>query len=148
MKSKRKAPEQEAAFVMEAGDRFHCILASDGVRYDVDDDAETILTFFVIRRSTGLYDIVNVNKTFKGRKCVSRTAQDKKRIDAGRIDAEVADIERVFAKGIEDKTGYRITWHRLDLSGIFKHSAQVAAISAWGRVGVRLAADIPPIGLN
>jgi hypothetical protein len=148
MKASKRADESGAAFVMEAGDRFHCILVSDGVRYQVDDDAETILTFFVIRRRTGLYDIVNVNKTFKGKKCVSRTVQAKERIDAGRIDAEAADIERAFAKGIEDKTGYRITWHRLDLSGVLRHSDQVAAIKAWGRVGVRLAADIPPIGLN
>jgi hypothetical protein len=125
-----------AAFLMSADDRFHLIIVSDGVRYEADDDAETVITFFVIRRADGAFDVVNVNKTFRGKQCVSRTVQGKKGIPTDRIDDEVADIEKVFARGIEDATGYRMKWNRLDLSEIKGVQAQAAAIAAWGRLGV------------
>ncbi len=138
----------EAAFTLEDGDRFRCIIVSDGIRFEQDPDAETIITFFVIRRATGLHDICHISKTFKAEACVSRTIQRKAGIAAGRIDKEVKAISEVFAKGIEDATGYRIRWNALDLSDVQDTQGQVRRIQAWGRVGVRVAAEIPDIGLN
>ena len=135
MSAKTPAPA-EAAFVLEAGDRFHIILVSDGVHFEVDPAAETVITFFVIRRASGAFEIVNITKTFSGGKCVSRNIQIKAGILAGRIDREVTNISAVFAAGIEKTTGYRIRWHRLDLSAISDHSAQITAIAGWGRVDV------------
>jgi len=42
-----------------------------------------------------------------------------------------------FALWIEKATGYKLRWHELDLSGIAGMDEQVAAIAAWGRVGVK-----------
>ena len=141
MKAERKASEEEAAFVMEAGDRFHRIIASDGVRYDSDPDAETVLAFFVIRRASGIFDIVNVNKTFKGNGCVSRTVQTKAGIPAERIADETDGVRIGFALGIEKATGIKLKWHELDLSGVIDMDQQVARIKAWGRVKAWTAAD-------
>jgi hypothetical protein len=135
--SPRRRARQEPAFILEDGDLFYCILVSEGVRYESDPDAETVLTFFVVRRTNGTHDIVNVSKTFKGEACVSRTVQKKQGIPAGRIEDEVEAIERTFSKGIEDATGYRIRWYRLDLAQTKDRATQVAAIAHWGRVGVK-----------
>lgn len=141
MKRKRKPNEESAAFVMEADDRFHRIIASDGVRYDSDPDAETVLAFFVIRRASGIFDIVNVNKTFKGNGCVSRTVQTKAGIPAERIADEMDGVRIGFALGIEKATGYKLRWHELDLSDVEGHADQVARIKAWGRIKAWTAAD-------
>ena len=39
-------------------------------------------------------------------------------------------------------------WNRLNLSDVWRRRDQVKRIHDWGYVGVRVAADIPPIGLN
>ena len=77
MKRKLGPNEEDAAFVMEADDRFYRIIVSDGVRYESEPGAETVLAFFVIRRGSGLFDIANVNRTFSRGKPVSRTVQAK-----------------------------------------------------------------------
>ncbi len=138
----------EAAFTLGDGDSFRCIIFSDGVRFEQNPDAETVITFFVIRRATGLHDICHISKTFKAEACVSRTIQRKTGIAAGRIDKEVADIRAFFGRAIQDATGYAITWNTLDLSDVRRRRDQVRRIQAWGRVGVRVAAEIPDIGMN
>ena len=130
MKAKRKADEGGAAFVMDAGDRFHRIIVSDGVRYEVDGDAETVVTFFVIRRASGTFDIVNVNKIFQGKECVSRTVQAKNGVPAGRIAEEIDRVRIGFALGIEKATGHKLRWHELDLSKVEGRDAQATAIAA------------------
>jgi hypothetical protein len=141
MKRRGRRPEEEAAFVMEASDRFHRIIVSDGVRYEKDQDAETVITFFLIRRASGGFDVVNVNKTFKGKRCVSRTVQGKKGVPASRIADEIDAVRIGFALGIEKATGYKLKWHELDLSDVQDQAEQVARIRAWGRVGVRMEAN-------
>ena len=131
-----KPDPEEAAFVMKTGDLFHQIFVSDGVKFEVAPSFETVITFFVIRRAAGTFEVVNITKTFNGDKCVSRNVQIKAGIPAKRIDREVADVSAVFAAGIEKATGYRIQWQRLDLSAISDYAAQITAIAAWGRVGV------------
>jgi hypothetical protein len=126
---------------MEAGDRFHGIIASDGVRYESDPDAETVLTFFVIRRCSGLFDVCNVNRTFSKGKPVSRTVQLKAGIPIGRIADEIDGVRIGFALGIEKATGIKLKWHELDLSGVIDMNQQVARIKAWGRVNAWTAAD-------
>ena len=132
---------REAAFVMGDGDRFHRIVVSDGVRYEVDAGAETVLTFFVIRRASGLFDIVNINKTFRGKECLSRTVQGKRGIPAGRIANEIDAVRIGFALGIEKATGYKLKWHELDLSEVDDQAEQAARIKEWGRVNAWTAAD-------
>src|ERR1035437_1092030 len=141
MKRKRIPNEEVAAFVMEAYDRFHRIIASDGVRYDSDPDAETVLAFFVIRRASGLFDVCNVNRTFSKGKPVSRTVQAKNGIPAGRIADEMDGVRIGFALGVEKATGYKLRWHELDLSDVEGHAEQVAQIKAWGRIKAWTAAD-------
>ena len=141
MRPKRKPPEEEAAFVMQAGDRFHRIVVSDGVRYEVDDNAETVITFFVIRRASGLFEICNVNRTFHKGKTVSRTVQAKTGIPADRIADEIDRFRIGFALGIEKATGLKLKWNELDLSEVEDHAEQVARIKAWGRVNAWTVAD-------
>lgn len=138
----RKTTEKHAAFVMEAGDRFHRIIVSEGVRYEADSDTETVITFFVIRRDTGLFDICNVNRTFVKGKPVSRTVQTKEGIPPDWIAAEIDNVRIGFALGIEKATGYKIKWHDLDLSDVCEVREQVALIKEWGRVGAWTEADL------
>ncbi len=129
------------AFVMEENDRFHAIIVTSGVRYASAPDAETVLTFFVIRRESGSYDIVNVMKTFKSGECVSRNVQTKAGISQERINGEVAAVTLVFGQAIEQHAGVKLDWHRLDLGNVESTAEQVRQIKAWGRVGVSMAAQ-------
>ena len=126
----------EPAFTMEADDRFHSILVSDGVRYETAPDTETVLTFFVIRRANGLYEIVNVMKTFRGSKCTLRNVQTKADIPVHAIAREVAMVVSTFGDAIREKTGYQMRWHRLDLMNVESREEQVRLVKEWGRVGV------------
>lgn len=54
--------QPKPAFTLESDDRFHAIVASNPVKYEQEPDAETILTFFAVRRATGLIDFYNVMK--------------------------------------------------------------------------------------
>lgn len=146
---KKTDPQEEAAFSLQENDRFHCILCSLPVRFDDKAKAEVILTFFVIRRASGRHTICNVNRTYDSKgACVTRAVQTKDGIPASRIDQEVTAIREAFSKGIEAGSGRKMEWDTLDLSTVASMKEQVARIHAWGRVGVRVAGDIPPIGLN
>ena len=129
--------DPDPAFVMESDDRFHSILVSDGVRYETDPDHETILTFFVIRRANGLFEIVNVMKTFKGSKCTLRNVQTKADIPAHAIAMEVAMVVSTFGDSIREETGFQMRWHRLDLMNVESMQEQVRLVKDWGRVGVK-----------
>lgn len=122
---------------MEANDRFHSILVSDGVRYETAPDHKTVLTFFSIRRANGLYEIVNVMKTFKGSKCTLRNVQTKADIPAHAIAMEVAMVVSEFGDSIREETGFQMRWHRLDLMNVESMQEQVRLIKDWNRVGVR-----------
>lgn len=135
MKTNRK-PEQEPAFTMESDDRFYAIIASSPVKYDVEPDAETILTFFIVRRASGLIDIFNVMKTFKDKNCVSRNVQSKLDIPESRIDAELEAIKTHFTEGIKEATNFTIKWNELDLSSVSSRDEQVRKIQQWNRINV------------
>jgi hypothetical protein len=138
MNPMRRPDPSEAAFTMGDGDRFHGILCSHPVCFDDEAKAQIILTFFVIRRAGGTYTICNVNRTYDSKgECVTRSAQGKDGIPAARIDQEVREIREKFAKGVEAGSGRKLEWDWLDLSGITGTHEQVAAIAAWGRVGVK-----------
>jgi hypothetical protein len=123
-------------FVLNDGDSFFQIIASETIPYAVSPECESIITFFVVARADQTFEIIQIMKTFKGTECISRVVQKKPGISAARINKEIADIEGIFSKAIEAATGYKIKWQRLDLSGIEGRHDQVAAIAAWGRVGV------------
>ena len=133
----RHPQDSDSAFVMEFDDRFHSILVSDGVKYETAPDHETVLTFFTIRRPNGLFDIVNVMKTFKADKCTLRNVQTKADIPAHAIAREVAMVVGTFGNSIKEMTGYQIRWHRLDLMNVESMQEQVRLIKEWGRVGVK-----------
>lgn len=133
--------EAGAAFVMDEGDRFDRIIVSDGVRYEKDGDAETVITFFVISRSGGSFDVVNVNRTFSGDDCVSRTVQAKTGVPADRVADEVDNVRIGFAMGVKRATGYKLRWHELDLSEVGDPAEQLRRIKQWGRVAAWTEAD-------
>ena len=143
MKRKTKPDSSGAAFVMEAGDRFHRIIVSDSVKYESNPDAETVLAFFVIHRAAGQFDICHVLRTFAKGKPVSRSAQTKPGVPAAKISDELDAIRICFALAIEKATGLKLRWHELDLSGVEGLAEQAARIKAWGRVNAWTAADAP-----
>lgn len=142
MGKRRDSREQEAAFVMEGDDRFHKILASDGVRFESSPGWEAVVTFFVIRRASGTFSIVNVTKTFKGDTCVSRKVRTRDNVTADAIDRETARLTGAFTEAIEAELGKRLVWHTLELSTVTDVHEQTRRIAEWGRVGVR--AEMPP----
>lgn len=137
---KMPAPEN-IPFVLNAGDRFDLIVTSENIPYESAPDTETVITFFVIARADDSFDIIQILKTFKADVCVSRMVNKKPNLSADRLTMEVANIEGIFSKGVKDATGFIIKWHRLDLSKIQGRTAQVSAISTWGRVGITVESD-------
>lgn len=138
---KREPKEEDAAFTLEDGDRFHRIILSDPIRYEQVPDAETILCFYVIRRESGNIDIFNVVKTFQSGKCVSRNIQSKMGIPTANIGEELKAIQTHFSKGIKDATGFTINWNVLDLASVTEKARQMQIISDWGISVKRFAKD-------
>lgn len=132
--SKKPRPEQEAAFTLASDDRFHRILVSEGVKFEAAPGYETVLCFFVIRRSTGTYSLVNLVKTFHHDKCERRSVQTKDGVLAADVEQEVAKLTGAFTQAIEEQSGKKLIWHALDLSGVTDMHQQAALISEWGRV--------------
>jgi hypothetical protein len=137
------------AFTLNDGDRFHCILVSHGVTYKEAPAVETVLTFFVIRRSSGKYSMVNILKTyntFDGSKCISKKANAKHDIPEKRIDFELKGIKGLFTYSIEEKSGVKLEWESLDLKDIVTMAEQVKKIQAWGLITAFV--DTGEISLN
>ena len=93
--------------------------------------------FFVIGRASGNFEVVNVVKTFRGGRCVSRNVQAKTGIPGGKVTDEIDGVLINFALGIEKATGYKLKWHEFDLSGNEDQPEQIARIRAWDRVGFK-----------
>jgi hypothetical protein len=136
------------AFVMEDGDRLYSVLVSHGVTFESSPGIETVLTFFVIRRASGKYSIAHIIKTYDKSKCISRKAQVKNDISEKRLDMELKGIKAVFTQAIEQKSGVKLEWDVLDLSGIVDMKEQVLRIQQWGRVSATIAGGISDISLN
>ena len=143
-----KTTIQNQAFTMEPSDRFHTIISSDPIKYSTHPSHETIITFFVISRESGRFDIIHILKTFDGDECISRKIQEKPRIKGDRIFSEIAAIKELFSTRISNATGMVITWNTLSLYDVSTIDEQCRMIKAWGRVGVSAATDIPPMGIN
>ena len=144
MKSKQKPETHEAAFTMDAADRLYAIIASNPIKYD-QDDMETVLVFFVIRRSTGLIDAFLVMKTFQGQRCINRTVQGKLSIPEAKIAGEIKKIKEYFTNEIKAATNFTIDWNELDLSSISDKNEQIRRIEQWNRLNVY---KFPDIRLN
>ena len=134
------------AFTLGSGDRFHKILVSAPVLFPASPGVEIILTFFIIRRSSGKFSIVNVMKTYEHGKCISNNTQTKDKISAQRIDRETGAIQAVFSRAIEQQSGVKLTWHVLDLSGDTEMKEQVRKIQEFGHVAAFV--DDGKIGLS
>ena len=146
---KKRRHEREAAFVMEPGDRFHSITVSDPIRFERQPTAESVIAFFFILRRDGTCDAVNVHRIFDHGRCVSRTVQTKNGIPPESMRTAVAHTLSMFAGGIAKETGYLIRWNTLDLSDVEDRAEQIRRIRAWGRLGVRTAAELGfPTGRN
>ena len=50
---------------------------------------------------------------------------------------EVNAVVSAFCGAIKKATGYRLTWHRLDLANVPSMQEQVRLVKEWGRVGVK-----------
>ena len=53
------------------------------------------------------------------------------------IAQEVNAVVSAFGGAIEKATGFKLTWHRLDLMNVESREEQVRLIKEWGRVGVK-----------
>jgi len=136
MKPNQKPEPAEPAFTMEENDQFYAIIVSNPIRYEVEPDAETILTFFAVRRASGTIDIFNIMKTFKGKNCISRNIQSKLGISVDKINTELEAVKTQFAEGIREKTNFTIAWSLLDLSAVPDRDEQIKRIQAWNKVNV------------
>lgn len=126
--------KEEAAFVMGAGDRFHCILVSEGVHFAGKPGWETVLAFIVIRRAAGSFAIVSVVKTFNGEACVSRKVQTKEGIAAEAIERAMDAVTGAFSQAIEAASGEKLAWQALDLAQVADMPEQELRIAAWGKL--------------
>ena len=134
--NKPRQPEMKAGFTMDASDRLHSVIVSCPIHYDQAPDMETVLVFFVIRRSTELIDIFHIMKTFKGKNCISRTVQSKLSIPETKIAEEIKKIKEYFTNGIKEATNFTIHWSHLNLSGINDKNEQIKRIEQWNRLNV------------
>jgi hypothetical protein len=132
----RKRDEKTApAFQLESGDRVHAILACEPVRFPRSMKT-TLFAFYAIVRSGGLAEVVSVMQTIRRGRTVARHVQTKKGISPERIEQELATVTGGFTNIIEEASGHRLVWHRLDLADVPDGTEQVRRIREWGRVDV------------
>jgi hypothetical protein len=126
----------DSVFVLESDDRFYKIISSGDILFESAPGTVAVITFFVIRRQRGVFDIYIVHKTFEKSGEVLKSVQSKENIGQQQIDAEVTKIRDVFGLGVTVKTGYQINWNELDLSGVADRDEQIRRIKAWGGLRV------------
>ena len=128
-------PESQAAFVLKGDDRFHLIASSGDILLASEPGSVSVITVFVIHRTSGLFDIVILHKTFKDDE-VKRTVMNKDGLDAARIDHEIEATLTGFADGVRAQTSHVIHWNRLDLRDATDFQEQVRRIKDWGGLKV------------
>ena len=119
------------AFSIGPRDQLLRMIASSPVRLDSRPELATIIAFFIIRReSEGSIDIISTSEIYQDGKYAYRLVQKKTGIPSDRVEEDLEAILNCFADGIQNNTGCRVTWHRLDLSGA-SWAKQITAIHAW-----------------
>jgi len=127
----------EFPFVLTDDDRFVRILVSDPVHFIGHPDFSAVISFFVIRRSlSGLIDVVNIHKTFRGDEVISRSVQEKVGILPDGLDDELDAIMGHFTQGIRQGAGIEVKWNTLDLAGTDSLEEQLEAIGSWPHMKV------------
>lgn len=124
------------AFTLNAGDRFHKIVVSDPFLCAMMPDTRTVITIISIHRASGLFSVVNVIKSYKSGKCVSRLCHDKDGITAKTVEKALIKIQTDFSQGIFSQGNNKIAWENLDLSPIADKQEQIKVIKKWGRLHV------------
>ncbi len=134
MKSNASDPlKLKAAFILGEGDRFHSILVSDVVHFNVHPPAEAVINIFVIRRASGLYEIVNESKTFSRKQCVSRNINANAGIIKNATDIEIEKVQEKFTLAILKESGITLKWSILDLTNTRDIYEQFILIKEWGK---------------
>ena len=127
-------------FVLQDADQFHAILHSGEIR--LADRTTMVLVIFVVRRTSGTFDMFIVNKFFRPDGSTNRTLMSKKDIAASNIEQTVAETSAAFARTLQSARGPAIQWDELDLRRIEGKDEQIAAIRKWGRLkSVRVETD-------
>lgn len=127
----------EAAFVMEDADRFYRLITSGDIRFAKEPKTVSVITFFVIRRAVGVFDIFIIHKIFEASGNMRRQVQSKLGITQRAIDQEVNAIRDVFFTALTKGSGIPINWNELDLSKVTDRDEQVRRIKAWN-TGVKV----------
>jgi hypothetical protein len=126
----------DSAFVLESDDRFYKIISSGDIHFETEPGTVSVITFFVIRRKHGTFDVFIVHKIFEPSGEIRKSVQSKVNIGQKRIDAEVTKIRDVFGLGVTTATGYQIEWNELDLSQVSDRDEQIRRMQAWGGLRV------------
>jgi hypothetical protein len=128
---------KEPAFVLQDDDRFYRIISSGEIHFGAEPGTISVVTFFVIYRSTGLFDIFVIHKVFLQSGEVRRTVQTKLGLLKEQIDTECASIRDVFGMRLKLQPNFTINWRELDLSKVLERNEQLRRIKVWGGLGVR-----------
>lgn len=105
------------------------------------DGTTMILVIFVVRRTSGTYDMFVVNKFFRP-DGVSRTLMSKKDISQSEIEQTLVTTAKTFTRTPQSAKGPVIRWDELDLRRIDGKDEQIAAIKRWGKLrSVRVRTD-------
>jgi hypothetical protein len=123
---------EPGVFVLQDKDRFHAILHSGEIH--LADGTTMVLVIFVVRRSSGTFDMFITNKFFRPAGDVNRTLMSKKDIPPADIEQRLATTAAAFAKTLQSAKGLVIQWDELDLRKIEGKAEQIEAIKKWGRL--------------
>jgi|SRR5579862_1502997 len=127
-------------FVLQDADRFHSISHSGEIL--LADGTKLILVIFVVRRTSGTFDMFIVNKFFRPDGSVSRSVMSKTDIAAADIEPTLATTAATFAQTLQSAKGPAIRWDELDLRQIEGKGEQIVSIKKWGRLtNVKITAD-------
>ena len=129
----------EAAFTLQDADRFYKIITSGDIRITNEPGTVSVITFFVIRRTIGVFDAFIIHKIFEPSGNVRRQVQSKLGIRQDTVDVEVKRIYDTFATVLSEKTKLKIIWNELDLSAVTTREKQIKKIKNWGGVGIKKA---------
>jgi len=131
---------EPGVFVLQDADRFHSISHSGEIR--LADGTTMVLVIFVVRRTSGLFDMYIVNKFFRADTTVNRSLMSKTNISQSDIEQTLATTAATFARTLQSAKGPVIRWDELDLRKTEGKDAQIAAIKRWGKLrSVRVKSD-------
>ena len=117
--------------ILGPGDCIVSVWACDSFRIGQNGEEVNTAAIFIVRRHSGLCDIIGVCKTATGGESLSPHVHCKEGIPKENLADEVEAAKSGMVAGVMIMAGVSLEWKELDLSGIEGRKQRAERIRSW-----------------